>query len=434
MNKTHHKKTIEFVGLVLLFGLFFLTRQAAAQLLLPTITIQQADITTTDTSIVITGTTQNFLSDTQAEIIYSTDPLFSIPETTSPFTISTSSSSPSITYTLSTLAPGTQYYLKIVDATNTSTVYVSLTPPPTTNYLAIDLTSGAQPIANCTEGPDGYCLLAPISGLTVIRNADLPNYFNLIYKIGIGLAAVLALIMLFFGGIQYMSTDALSGKEDGKKKMSNAILGLILALGSYAILNTINPKLLNFTFGIDSVSISINPDEIDNAIPSTPENGLYCPLQNNGQGYTDGSVWDQNLTADSALRSQLMGQNSISVSGGGCATVGQQSCTSLAGLDISGVLKIRDKCPTCELTITGGTECWLHSKKTAHGKNSTTIDLRNNASAPKLKAYVETAANLKGTISGWGKLYVVDGIEFVNEGDHYHVWGYNNEHAAKYPH
>jgi len=46
-----------------------------------------------------------------------------------------------------------------------------------------------------------------------------------------------------------MSTDAYSGKSEGKKKITNALLGLLLAGLSWVILYTINPKILDIRIG-----------------------------------------------------------------------------------------------------------------------------------------------------------------------------------------
>ena len=67
----------------------------------------------------------------------------------------------------------------------------------------------------------------------------------MIIKLVLGIAAVLAMVMIVMGGIEYMTTELVSSKESGKETIRNAILGLLIALGAYLILNTINPKLLD---------------------------------------------------------------------------------------------------------------------------------------------------------------------------------------------
>ena len=87
-----------------------------------------------------------------------------------------------------------------------------------------------------------------------------PTYLNAMIKIFIGICAILAMIMIIMGGVQYMTSELVSGKEAGKEQIMHAILGLLLALGAYAILNTINPDLLDLSLGnMKSATITISP-------------------------------------------------------------------------------------------------------------------------------------------------------------------------------
>ncbi len=73
---------------------------------------------------------------------------------------------------------------------------------------------------------------------------DFTSYLNGLVKILIGVAASLAVIFITIGGVQYITTDSLTGKESGKETINNALLGLLLALASWLILYTINPDLV----------------------------------------------------------------------------------------------------------------------------------------------------------------------------------------------
>ncbi len=94
-----------------------------------------------------------------------------------------------------------------------------------------------------------YDLLEPIplegsSGNT--PTVTFAQYLTGAYQLAIGAAVVLALIMIIWGGFDYMLSESITGKGEGKKKIENAVIGLLLALGSYAILYTVNPKLVQF--------------------------------------------------------------------------------------------------------------------------------------------------------------------------------------------
>jgi hypothetical protein len=70
--------------------------------------------------------------------------------------------------------------------------------------------------------------------------------------------------MIIIGGIQYVSTDSWNGKDLGKKRIQAALGGLILALSSFLILNSIDPSLtyLNFAKGLQPVTTSGGADLI----------------------------------------------------------------------------------------------------------------------------------------------------------------------------
>jgi hypothetical protein len=80
-----------------------------------------------------------------------------------------------------------------------------------------------------------------------------------------------------------MTSELVSGKQAGKQRILNAILGLVLALGSYAILNTLNPDLLNVSLSnLPVATITINGESTINPTPiSTTDlqkiTGIYCP-------------------------------------------------------------------------------------------------------------------------------------------------------------
>lgn len=93
-----------------------------------------------------------------------------------------------------------------------------------------------------------YTVLAPMGEIqgAVTLQSYLPALFNLV----IGISATFAVIMIVFGGLQYMTTDALQGKAAGKERIKNALFGLILVLCAWLILATINPDLLSFNLSV----------------------------------------------------------------------------------------------------------------------------------------------------------------------------------------
>lgn len=116
--------------------------------------------------------------------------------------------------------------------------------PPRTNQNVTNV----QPLqaSNAGTNQKGYEPLASIKGLTSNGSAakDFQSTLNFIFKWGIAVAVLLSVFMTILGGIQYMTTDAYSGKQDGIEKLQAAIAGLLLALSAWLILYTVNPRIL----------------------------------------------------------------------------------------------------------------------------------------------------------------------------------------------
>lgn len=108
-----------------------------------------------------------------------------------------------------------------------------------------------------------YHLLAPIPGMKadfIDGSQQIGDYINSMFKIFLGLCAALAVIMIIIYGVTWMGTDSVFGKTEAKSKIGGAIGGLLLALGAWVILNTINPDLLGGTSNIKQASIELEGD------------------------------------------------------------------------------------------------------------------------------------------------------------------------------
>src|SRR6056297_2393068 len=73
------------------------------------------------------------------------------------------------------------------------------------------------------------------------------DYIIAIYNWGIRIIIVLAVIMIMIGGFMWMTAAGSSQRiGQAKDRITSAIVGLILALGSYTLLNFVNPELVSF--------------------------------------------------------------------------------------------------------------------------------------------------------------------------------------------
>jgi len=73
----------------------------------------------------------------------------------------------------------------------------------------------------------------------------LPEYLRYIFTFAIIIAGLLAFFAMVFGGIKYLtSAGAPAAMADARDQITSGILGLIIILTSFLILNTINPQLI----------------------------------------------------------------------------------------------------------------------------------------------------------------------------------------------
>ncbi len=107
----------------------------------------------------------------------------------------------------------------------------------------------------------GFVPLAPIPGLTegVTANTEgIAKFLDNLYKYLIGLAGVLAVVMITWGGIDIaMNRDNVSKITDSKGKIYNAIFGLVIVLSPVLVFSIINPSILNLSLNLQEIKPTI---------------------------------------------------------------------------------------------------------------------------------------------------------------------------------
>ena len=94
-----------------------------------------------------------------------------------------------------------------------------------------------------------YTLLQslPKEGDDLSENVTLEQYLTWAFRFVLALAGFLAVMMIVIGGVEYIISGASeSMRGEAKKRIENAIWGLVMALVSYLVLYTINPSLVDF--------------------------------------------------------------------------------------------------------------------------------------------------------------------------------------------
>ncbi|OGY89973.1 MAG: hypothetical protein A2927_02770 [Candidatus Komeilibacteria bacterium RIFCSPLOWO2_01_FULL_45_10] len=93
----------------------------------------------------------------------------------------------------------------------------------------------------------------PIPGAGNINT--FPEYIKALYKFLVGIAGILAVVMIAVGGLLWLFSGGDSGRiTKAKEIILGAVIGLLLVLGSYMILNTINPNLVKFKLFVPPVT------------------------------------------------------------------------------------------------------------------------------------------------------------------------------------
>lgn len=96
--------------------------------------------------------------------------------------------------------------------------------------------------------PSDYTLLEP--GILPPGSAgatdNLATFLTFLFKTLLTFSMLVAVISIILAGIAYITSNTPLKKVGSKEWISGAIGGLILALVAWAILNTINPKILQW--------------------------------------------------------------------------------------------------------------------------------------------------------------------------------------------
>ncbi|MFA6077879.1 MAG: pilin [Candidatus Paceibacterota bacterium] len=254
------------------------------------------------------------------------------------------------------------------------------------------------------------------------------DYLNLIFKIGIGIAAGLAVIQIVIGGIQYMASESPFKIGDAKSKIEGAILGLILALGIYIFLYTINPDLVSLNLNIAKTAPSMTgtTPSVSSGAGTRSTTGVI-----GGDPTVTQAIKDRIaaiLKDEQRVRDRLKTLN-VGINASPCTVYGQKSCTNVGLLPDSTIAflgTLKKACGSdCVVVVSGGTEFWRHA---THAENRPIVDIGKNSSGPKITEYIIKTGLASGTrtnpnnCSSIGQTCIFGGARFYNENsEHWHV-------------
>ena len=90
----------------------------------------------------------------------------------------------------------------------------------------------------------GTELAAPTESGGFVYVTYLAEYIQTVYNYLIGVSLIAAAVMIVYGGFLYIVGSGMGDVGKGKKVITDAVIGLLLVLGSYVILAAINPSLM----------------------------------------------------------------------------------------------------------------------------------------------------------------------------------------------
>ncbi len=144
----------------------------------------------------------------------------------------------------------------------------------------------------CNESGWGKCLpvgksITEISFGGIKDFANIGEFIKINYKLALTIAEILAIIMIIVAGIQWVTSGGNSEMiTSAKKRISGAMVGLMIAYLSYTILTTINPAMVNLRL---PQAFMIRPQVVGSA---------FCNAMPNGTKFAKAADVNQEIPAD----------------------------------------------------------------------------------------------------------------------------------------
>lgn len=143
----------------------------------------------------------------------------------------------------------------------------------TLRTLFVGLLSFLPTLALAQSGSPDYVPLTALPGLEASGSPDLATLLNNLYKISIGVAAVIAIVQIVRAGILFMTNQgSISENEQAKHLVQTSIIGLILILSPAVVFGIVNPRILNLDLDFSSIK-STGPGRVnvgdEGALPGT---------------------------------------------------------------------------------------------------------------------------------------------------------------------
>lgn len=219
----------------------------------------------------------------------------------------------------------------------------------------------ATPSTTVSSGSLSYTPLENLPGFEG-QSGDFATYFGNLYKLALWIVAISALFMAIVGGFLYLSSAGnTSTLGTAKKTIVSALVGLVIALISWLLLDTINGDLTNLKLTGLTGSIGSGTGTTAGATATA----------GTGSGGSTTSGTYTHAEAVAALSAAGIGVTSTKA---GCLGVDAVDCTTLEQIPkaaIDDLISIKKDCG-CSFNVTGGTETTGH---VSHGPGKPVVDV-----------------------------------------------------------
>lgn len=226
-----------------------------------------------------------------------------------------------------------------------------------TNPINPSPSTGGQSTLN--NGPFSYTLLEKIPG-GENAGGDLETYIENIYRIALIIVTLSAVLMLSIGGFMYLtSAGNTAAMGSAKSVIFDSLIGLVIAITAWLILNVINPDLVNVTLnGVSSTGVSTGTP----AAPAAPSAAAQTIAQRINSGSVPGITLAPSGDCSSAASTISPRYTMQQAAEGGTVTACQKGCpavpctgsATLSESMLNGLAAVGSRYPFTVSSLTGG--------------------------------------------------------------------------------
>ncbi len=168
----------------------------------------------------------------------------------------------------------------------------------TFGLLALALLFGVEVLAQ------NAIIVEPLTSVGVETGSQtgIGPFINKLYQYGVGIGAILAVLIIMYGGFRYMTSEAVGEKNAGREDIQRAVLGLLLILSPVIVFGVINRDILELDFNLGQLDYGGEAREpVNGGVGSPGGTGNTCTPFPTGQTTRIGTILASNIQNDPAV-------------------------------------------------------------------------------------------------------------------------------------